>query len=275
MRDYKVRYRTFDQLLDAVADDFSTYDKNSLIEPSQLIKIAKKVNKQMLMRVTKTKQCIVKYENFVARLPLDFLHMNFAVYIQPYKKTVPNIQGTQTENVSITTEDLDLLSATKEIYITENGDMYDIVERKSYTDYHYKVVSRVAIKENEDILRGEHCDVTGELKGEFIKMNMSSGYLYINYEGMLEDDEGNLLVVDHELVNDYYEYSLKRRILENIMMNGEEATMMNKMNVIEQRWRASQREALSVANMFDYGELEETMRINRTAAFKRYYSMFI
>lgn len=275
MRDYKVKYRTFDQLLDSVMDDFSTYDKNALIEPSQLIKVAKKINGQMKMRVTKTKQCIVPFDNYTARLPLDFLNLNFALYIKPYSSFVPEIKGDQKENVSIDASDLDLLKPETEVFITNEGNVYQIIEKKSYIQYNYEIVSRVKINKLEDIFKTNYADVTGQLVGEFIRLNMSSGYIYFNYEGMLEDEEGNLLVVDHEQVNDYYEYAIKRRILENVFLNGEEATMSNKLQLIEQRWRESKREALSIVNMLDYGELEETLKINRQAAFKRYYSIFL
>jgi len=274
MRDYKIKYRTFDQLLDSVMDDFQTYDKNSLIEPSQLIKVAKKINKQLNHRITKTKQCILEFDNYVAKLPDDFYTPNFILYIKPYNYTNPAIKGDQKENVEITDDELDNLPDNQEIYITENGHTYDIIQKKSYIKYYFNVVSRVKILKYEDLFKTNYADVSAELIGEFIKLNQKSGFIYFNYEGMLEDDNGNLLVIDHDLINDYYEYSMKRRILENLFINGEEATMQNKIQLIEARWRESRKEALSVANMFDYSEIEETLQINRKAAFKRYYSIF-
>lgn len=271
MRDYKIKYRTFDQLLDSVMDDFSTYDKNSLIEPSQLIKIAKKINKQLMHRITKTKQCMLQFDNYVAKLPLDFLNPNFALYANEYITTQPEIQGTHRESKPIT---CDKITPDKEIVFTECGNIFEIVETRKELTYRYKISSKVSIVDKKDTFKNIY-GIVGELKGEFIKMNVESGYLYLNYEGILEDEEGNLLVLDHELVNDYYEYALKRRILENIMMGGEEANMVNKMSIIESRFRESGREALSVANMFDFSEIEETLEINRKAAFKRFYSIFI
>ena len=37
----------------------------------------------------------------------------------------------------------------------------------------------------------------------------------------MEDNEGNLLVLDHPYCNEYYEYALKERILENMIFSGE------------------------------------------------------
>ena len=38
------KYRTFDELLESVRVDFSTYDLEGMIEPQQLIKVAIRVN---------------------------------------------------------------------------------------------------------------------------------------------------------------------------------------------------------------------------------------
>lgn len=270
MRDYKIKYRTFDQLLDSVMDEFSTYDKNSLIEPSHLVKIAKKINKQLMHRITKTKACTLEFENYVAKLPDDFLTPNYVLYIKPYTKVVPQISGVQKENISIPAEELD---AYNEVYITDAGDAYDVVEKKNYIEYRFRIVSPVTLKDTPSMVNTE--GIKADIKGEYLKLNVSSGYLYFNYEGMLEDEEGNLLVLDHDLVNDYYEYAFKRRIIENLIFNGEEATMGNKLALVESRYKESRKEALSVANMFDFSEIEETINMNRQAQFKRYYSIFI
>jgi hypothetical protein len=37
----------------------------------------------------------------------------------------------------------------------------------------------------------------------------------------MENEEGDLLVLDHPYCNEYYEYALKQRILENMLFDGE------------------------------------------------------
>lgn len=255
MRDYKIKYRTFDQLLDSVMDEFSTYDKNSLIEPSHLIKIAKKINKQLMHRITKTKACTLQFENYTAKLPDDFLTPNYVLYIKPC-----------TSNVTTDTK-----QCSPQFVIVNNS--CQIIEKKNYIEYVFDVTSPITLKDKPSLKCID--GVVAEINGEFLKFNMESGYVYFNYEGMLEDEEGNLLVLDHDLVNDYYEYSFKRRIIENLVFNGEELTMGNKLTLVESRYKESRKEALSVANMFDFSELEETLKINRQAALKRYYSIFM
>ena len=271
MRDYTIKYKKFDDLLNSVEDDFSTYDKNSLIEPSQLIKVVTKINKQLKLRVTKTKECISHFENNVCKLPEDTEHLNLVLSLTRYNISQPEIQGKQSENVSL---DIETVDPDKEVFITQVGDIYEVIEKKKFVTYKYNIISKVELRERDNLLFVNSSTVEGVLKGEFLKLNIPSGYIYFNYEGMLEDEEGNLLVIDHPQLNDYYEYSLKRRILENLYFNGEETNMQNKLQLVEERWKEARKEARSVANMPDFKELQDTLDINRRAAHARYYSAF-
>jgi hypothetical protein len=60
------------------------------------------------------------------------------------------------------------------------------------------------------------------LKADFLFTTFQTGKVYLNYQGQMEDENGDLLVPDHDLLNEYYEYALKARILENLYMNGED-----------------------------------------------------
>ena len=51
---YTLRYRTFDQLLEDVTIDLSSFALENMIEPQQLIKLAKKVNYDLGLRLNQT-----------------------------------------------------------------------------------------------------------------------------------------------------------------------------------------------------------------------------
>ena len=88
----------------------------------------------------------------------------------------------------------------------------------------------------------------------------------------MEDNEGNLLVLDHPYCNEYYEYALKQRILENMMFAGE--PVGNQISFIEQRLRAARNNALGFVNTPDFGELKKLWEVNRKAQYHNYYNMF-
>lgn len=110
------------------------------------------------------------------------------------------------------------------------------------------------------------------LRNNFLVTNFDEGLVYINYQSLMEDDQGNLLVMDHPLTNEYYEYALKQRIYENLFMNGE--NVANYLQLVEQKLRAARNNALSFINTPDFNEMKKTWEMNRKAQYGMYYNMF-
>ncbi|NBX72717.1 MAG: hypothetical protein EBQ89_00260 [Alphaproteobacteria bacterium] len=112
----------------------------------------------------------------------------------------------------------------------------------------------------------------GWIKYGFLNTTFECGKVYLNYQGDLVDDDGNLLVPDHELLNDYYEYALKYRILENLFMNGEDVSA--RMQLIAGQLRDAKNEAMSMVNTPNFKEFEQLWWANRKAMYGKYYDMF-
>lgn len=110
------------------------------------------------------------------------------------------------------------------------------------------------------------------IKDGFLHSNLSCGTIYMNYEGNLEDDEGNMLVPDHELLNPFYEYKLKDKIYEVLSDNGEDVERRMDRNAIRLRFARSQ--AQSVVNMPEISEIANVYKLNRQAYNVRYVDMF-
>lgn len=114
---------------------------------------------------------------------------------------------------------------------------------------------------------------TAWIKDGWLYTNIQSGTVYINYQGMMEDDQGNLLVLDHPMINEFYEYALKSRIIENLIMN-DEPVNQGKIQIIETRLRAARNNAISIARMPNFAELKKVYESNRKAQYSKYYDMF-
>jgi hypothetical protein len=110
------------------------------------------------------------------------------------------------------------------------------------------------------------------LKNGFLVSNFDEGIIYLNYQSLMEDDQGNLLVLDHPLCNEYYEYAIKQRIYENLLMNGENVS--NMMQLMEQRLRAARNNALSFMNTPDFADMRKIWELNRKAQYHNYFDMF-
>jgi hypothetical protein len=96
--------------------------------------------------------------------------------------------------------------------------------------------------------------------------------VYINYQGDMSDENNNLLVPDHEIINEYYEYALKKRIIENLAMNGEDVAQ--KLQIINPELRAARNAALSLVNTPNFKEMEKVWWTNRRSQYAKYYDMF-
>jgi hypothetical protein len=110
------------------------------------------------------------------------------------------------------------------------------------------------------------------IKNGFLLTNFPDGEIYINYQSLMEDDEGNLLVMDNPYANEFYEYAIKQRIFENLMMSGEPVT--NHFQLMTQQLRGARNNALSYVNTPDFGELRKVWEMNRKAQYHNYYNMF-
>jgi len=113
----------------------------------------------------------------------------------------------------------------------------------------------------------------GWIKGGFLFTTFQTGKVYLNYQGEMVNDEGLLMVPDHDLLNEYYEYALKSRIFENLFLNGEDVSQ--RMQLVEQRLKAARNNSLSLVNTPNFRELKEMWQANRKAMYGKYYYMFM
>jgi hypothetical protein len=115
---------------------------------------------------------------------------------------------------------------------------------------------------------------TGFIRDGYVYVSFREGELYLNYQGMLEDSEGNLLVLDHDMINEYYEYAIKERVIE-ILLGNNEPVSPQFVSRIDTKLRMARNNALSIANTPDFSEMKQVWEMNRKAMFNKYYKMFL
>ena len=147
-------------------------------------------------------------------------------------------------------------------------------ETRTWTEFHsIKIVDNGNVIDLDCPNQKWMSSNTAYIKNGFIYTSFPTGKLYLNYQGLLEDDEGNLLVPDHDMLNEYYEYAIKQRVLENAVMNGEAVTQMQ-FQIVEQRLKAARNNANTLVNTPDFGELRKIWETNRKAQYHNYWNMF-
>jgi hypothetical protein len=324
---YTLRYKTFDQLISEVQSDFETLNLEGFILNQQLIKVAKRINYDLGLRIFQTKEAILEVEKGRVKLPDDFYVLNFALicdeftvnqgmpqgtwieerpFITPYQETNPNPNSCTNGPVNCSTCQQVVSSCNcvtpaacstglnttnpsgyfgdpcikPRVFLNCKNEKYELVQIVNTGETRtYKRLIQIRIINNAQSI---DCDCpnlywnTPEkawIKDNYLYTSFDCGKVYINYQGMLEDDDGNLLVPDHDMLNEYYEYGLKQRVIENLIMNDDERAM-NKLQLIEQRYRAARNYALSIVNTPNWSEFKQVWEMNRRAQYAKYYDMF-
>jgi len=303
-----------------VSTDFRKYKLQDLIFPEDLIKVARKVNYDLGLRINQTREVVIDVEKGKAKLPNDFNVLNFAlscgkVSIKQYLpqgthveekiigKVTPEYQEAPPETVDLCEVELEeepcdpcdpcaqcgeetncepcntCCANPDSCTINCDGDLVQLVqtvtsETRTYGHTHpIKILSGT-----KDI----DCDCpnlywdspyTAYIKDGWLYMSYKTGKVYLNYEGALQNEYGELLVPDHEFLNEYYEYALKDRIIENLIMNDDEVNP-NKIQLIKAGLRSARNNALNVVNTPNFGELRDLYQANRNAQYSKYYDMF-
>ena len=99
------------------------------------------------------------------------------------------------------------------------------------------------------------------------------GYVLLDYQGEMENDLGELLTLDHPKVNEYYEYGLKERILENLILNGEPET--TRYQIVQAKLREARTGAMVYTRSLDYSDLKEAWQASRRSAYQKYFAPFL
>lgn len=281
------KYKTFNQLLEEVAIDFSTYSLEGMIDAAQLIKVAIRVNYDLGLRINRTKETIVEIEHNKGRLPFNFYTLNYAFLCGEYTVVQDFPSGTHVESVSPDYVPYPGLTGPcteatcTDVCILENCDGkegYKLVQYKGANQYHtYSVMLPLRIRN----VNGQTCNCpnanvespnVAEIKDGFLLTNFTTGNVYVNYQATMEDEDANLLVLDHPYCNEYYEYALKEKILENLMFAGENVS--DKLGYIQQKLRAARNNALGFVNTPNFEELRKMWEVNRKAQQHNYYNMY-
>lgn len=336
---YTLKYRTFEQLLDEVRIDFSMYDLENLIQPGQLIKVAKRVNYDLGLRIFQTGEAILELDKGNVKLPDDFYTFNFGFLCGEYQTNIIRPQGTHIEervvkpqyrcfpdnsipcalptvcsslltcnctnnpcscntggcgNSGCTSNPLSYPQACanpndivaplsnctckgNSVKLNCKGDLVELVQVYGVETRHYKYLMPVKMKQYNQTIDCDCPNLYWDGPGIWIKDNyvyadFDCGKLYINYQALLQDEKGNLLVPDHDLLNEYYEYAVKERIIENLLFAKENVAPL--FQLVQEKLRRARANAKSMVNTPNFAEMKKLWEVNRKAQYNKYYSMF-
>ena len=279
----EIKYKTFTELLNEVSSDLTMYNTEKMIDPAQLIKVAQRVTYDLGLSIHGTKETILELSHSKTKLPDDFYVLNYAYLCGKYRVVEPRMMGRQTENIILNNAACtkcgspDLTCTCEKTYSVEcrTGENIhvQVIEKRVNDVRVYDQFEMIRIANSTGQVDALDNNMpSGYIKNGYIYTNVGEAKLFISYQGALENDEGELLVVDHPMLNEYYEYAIKQRLLENLFMNGEDVSQ--RLQLVEQRLRAARNNALTIVNTPDFNEMKELWEMNRRAQYAKYYDMF-
>lgn len=227
-----LRYKTFEQLMASVNSDLHLYADNNLIDERNCIKVVKECNAVLGLKINPIVETVLCIKNFKAEMPLNLKQAYSAFMVfQQSKGLLSSSYGTSTQQYSkeqllnkgiVPTQGSCRLSACGEqFFVTQKFEQTELIFDKVVPVYLSQSSLSKFTKTSPNRLFNKQREFEIDFKEQEITTNIESGTLYISYLSDLVDEDGNLLILDHDLVQFYYEWSVKAKILEDIYYNSE------------------------------------------------------
>ena len=285
MTNDKFKYIRFDQLLASVRLDLQLFDDNGYILPDRLLKIIYRCNEKLGFKINKSKQCLINIENGRGDLPSDFykIEMVFATCtttIPNHLQTIPGNKATFTtcppkDTVpTITVEKL----GCKDVC---NNTTWIVRELPVFREVELQTIIPLNMSRSCTQSCTTYCPGTNTKNGQYgidltenqVVTTFKEGQIFLCYLGALEDDDGEILIPFHPLLNNYYEYSLKVKILEDIFLNSE-ADVEKKLAYVKQELSNAYFEAWQFTGYPEYRELEDFNKRDEMKFYNTWYKPF-
>lgn len=268
-----LKFKTFEQLIASVADDLDGYDAESAIDPAKLIKEVIKINKEVGLKINSEYEIVIEVKDHKAILPDNFYMLNYAVICSDYRYRAIG-QSLTTENIEVCDNDWFKAMAA---FPEENAVSYELCTkpykvRKNNEVYEYNVNKIIPLQINKSNHKYNNNCHSITVNDGYVITSFETGNIIINYFGNLEDEEGNLLVLDHPIINDYYEYALKKKIFENLWLNGED-NAYNKIQYIKAELREARIKAYGIINTPEISEIVKVVADNRKRIVNKYFDI--
>jgi len=285
-----ISYITLDQLMASVESDLDSFADEGMINRGKVIKVVRRVNEDLGLKINREKQAIIEVKNHKADLPADFMYLQLAFMCGrkvEYHSNAGETLGNLTEEwdhpkgISPVVALCDPLRAGEQV--NDCGGHFYVTQRwqekiVQYNDPRPIRLTAGALKHCTDE-SWHHWGTRGAAEYELdidegtITTTFEEGTLYLNYLSDMVDDDNNVLILDHPLLTEYYEYAVKKHLLENWLLNSN-ADVAQRLGYVKQELRDARLTALNFVNTIEYSQIRDFYRQNRLQFAKKYYRMF-
>lgn len=280
-----LKYKTFDQLMAGVESDLYTFADEGYFDRGKFIKEARRVNADLGLKINTEREDVLDVVDHVALLPPDFQFLQLAVACNVGTVRVPEIAGAKTEAHSI---EFPLQNRSCEFGSCRTGDCNGpcnnctwVTQRIGIKTYTWTDVRELRLTERSSSRCADFCmnhqfnnaKDQISIEDDHATFNFKEGKVFINYLADMVDDNNNIIILDHPLVNDYYEYAIKKKFFEMMKFN-KEGDFLQDFQIAKEELRIAKIHAISFINTPEYGQLIQMFVDNRQRFYKKYVRYF-
>jgi hypothetical protein len=287
MAQYNLKYITFDQLMNSVEQDLELYSNENMIDRQRLIKIVREVNADLGIKINKDQEAILEVKNKKAELPLDFAYLQALFLCEALEtKRKPAIMGDHMVQVPVDSQQYNEAGVIKICptgsFNNEGGGCFFVGKRMdTQEETEYKVTSPIKLTQRAlSTCEGRNCfghndyySYEVDINEGLILTNFEKGKLYISYLADMVDENNNILVLDHPLIRPYYEYAVKKRLLENWFLTND-ADVGERLKYTVQMLQQARLEAHNYVNGIGYKEIIDHFNLRRKNFLLKYVQAF-
>lgn len=276
-----LKYITLDQLLSSVKSDLKNINEQGLIDDNTVIKTVMWCNEKLGIPIHKLKQCSIKIENHRGDIPKSFWKLVYTCalskkkqiyydYKDPFNNTIdltkveecelkPYVEGCQTK-------------CPPKIIKNPGKDIEQIIHE--WTELDVANHSAVCCSISPHWKKRGRETVKFDIDEELVSTSFKDGEIFVMYQTNMEDEDGNILVPFHPLLTNWYEWSVKEKILQDIMFNSD-ADVVNLLKYATQQRGLFWLDALNFAMEPEAGELQKSYQKRENEYYNKYYKYII
>ena len=284
MRSDRFKYIKFEDVLNSVKSDLHLFDNNALILEDRLLKVIYHCNEKLGLRLNKAKQILLEIKNGYAELPQDFykIEMLFATAVTKVPNHLQLIPGNKAEYTTCPQKNNGPVMKVSSV----GGkpacctDMFIVRQPQVQREIQIKTFIPLTMSKRCNDLCTNYSpqgniqsEYAIDLEDNIIKTSFKEGQIFLCYIGTLEDKDGLPMIPFHPLLNEYYEWSLKKKILEDVFMNSE-ADVDKKLQYANQMQKDAYLEAWQFTGYPEYRELEKAYERYSQEFYNKWYKIF-
>lgn len=276
------KYKSFDQLMAGVESDLGKWADEGYLDRGIFIKTIRKVNAFLGLKINMEREDMIEVKNHVALLPGDFQFLQLALACQTEYVRGPVLSGAQTEShtIPLSNKACEMHSCSGDecegpcnncIWITQKIG----IKTQTFTDIRTLELTNSSRSRCTDTCLNFHFRSPHQIRiqEDHATFSFTEGLVYINYIADMLDENNNILILDHPLVNDYYEYAVKEAFFENMFLN-KEGDFLQVYQAMQAKLRLAKIQAMGFVNTPEYGDIQKMFIDNRHRFYKRYVGYF-